>query len=43
MFLAADQALYAAKRSGRNKYLFYEDSMQNILPDMVPSGIRPVG
>jgi putative two-component system response regulator len=39
MFLAADQALYTAKRSGRNKYLFYKDSMQTTLSDMVPSGV----
>lgn len=28
LFHAADQALYSAKRSGRGRYLFYDDSMK---------------
>jgi len=30
LFYAADQALYAVKRSGRRSYLFYNDSMQEM-------------
>ena len=30
---AADQALYAGKRGGRGKYLFYDESMADILSD----------
>jgi len=33
LFHAADQALYAAKKSGRGRYLFYDDSMREILLD----------
>jgi len=31
MFHAADQALYCAKRSGRSQYVFYDDSMREML------------
>ena len=31
LFHRADQALYAAKREGRNRYRFYDDSMRSIL------------
>ena len=30
MFHAADQALYSAKRGGRSKHMFYDDSMQEL-------------
>ncbi len=31
LFHAADQALYYAKRSGRSRYVFYDDSMREML------------
>ena len=31
MFHCADRALYAAKRSGRGRYCFYEESMSDML------------
>lgn len=36
LFHAADQALYAAKRSGRGQYRFYDDSMQEMLSVISP-------
>ena len=30
LFHAADQALYSAKREGRSRYMFYDDSMQEL-------------
>lgn len=38
LFHAADQALYAAKRSGRARYLFYEDFMKETLGVVFPHG-----
>lgn len=31
LFLRADQALYASKHAGKNRYRFYDESMQNTL------------
>lgn len=36
LFHAADQALYAVKRSGRGKYRFYDDSMYGMLSVISP-------
>ena len=36
LFHAADQALYAVKRSGRGHYRFYDDTMQDILSAISP-------
>ncbi|NBH71004.1 diguanylate cyclase [Clostridiaceae bacterium] len=36
LFHAADQALYAAKRSGRGQYRFYDDTMQEMLSVISP-------
>ena len=36
LFHAADQALYAVKRSGRGEYRFYDDSMQEMLSVISP-------
>ena len=39
LFHAADAALYAAKRAGRGRYRFYDDSLQTLL-DSVPHAER---
>ncbi len=31
LFLCADQALYASKQDGRNRWLFYDDAMKGVL------------
>lgn len=36
LFHQADKALYAAKRSGRGKYCFYDDSMEHMLSVLSP-------
>lgn len=36
LFHAADQALYAVKRSGRRQYLFYDSSMKQMLSAISP-------
>ena len=36
LFRRADQALYAAKRRGRNCYCFYDDSMRDMLSVLSP-------
>ena len=36
LFHCADQALYASKRSGKNKYSFYDETMQNMLSILSP-------
>lgn len=36
LFHAADQALYAAKRDGKNRYYFYQDSMKELLSVLSP-------
>lgn len=36
LFYAADQALYASKRGGRNQYKFYDDSMKGTLSVLSP-------
>lgn len=36
LFHAADQALYAVKRSGRGQYRFYDDTMQEMLSVISP-------
>ncbi|MBO5033725.1 MAG: diguanylate cyclase [Lachnospiraceae bacterium] len=38
LFHAADQALYSAKRAGRRRYLFYDDSMRDMLSAVFPDG-----
>lgn len=38
LFHAADEALYFAKRLGKNRYSFYNDSMQGTLVSMFPNG-----
>lgn len=38
LFHAADEALYFAKRLGKNRYSFYNDSMQGTLTSMFPNG-----
>ncbi len=34
LFRAADQALYAAKRAGRGRYCFYDDTMQGVFSEI---------
>ncbi len=36
LFHCADQALYASKRSGKNKFSFYDETMQNMLSILSP-------
>lgn len=36
LFHAADNALYAVKRSGRGKYLFYDETMRDTLSNISP-------
>lgn len=36
LFRAADQALYAAKKNGKDRYCFYDDSMQALLSVLSP-------
>ena len=36
LFRRADQALYAAKRRGRSRYCFYDDSMRDMLSVLSP-------
>ena len=36
LFHKADQALYAAKQDGKNRYYFYNDSMQKLLSVLSP-------
>lgn len=36
LFHAADQALYTAKRSGRGRFCFYDDSMHDMLSSITP-------
>ena len=36
LFHAADQALYAVKRSGRGQYRFYDNTMQEMLSVISP-------
>ncbi len=36
LFHAADQALYAAKRDGKDRYYFYDDSMKELLSVLSP-------
>lgn len=36
LFHAADQALYAAKRDGKNRFLFYNGTMQDLLSVLSP-------
>lgn len=38
LFHAADQALYSAKRSGRSRCLFYDDTMKKTLSTISPNG-----
>ena len=36
LFHAADQALYVAKKGGKDRYRFYDDSMQGVLSVLSP-------
>ncbi len=43
LFHCADQALYAAKRAGRGRYCFYDESMNDMLSVLSPIGGERTG
>ena len=42
LFHAADQALYAVKRSGRGRFRFFDQTMQDQLSASAISAISPI-